>query len=104
MFYFINIVKAKTIIVVMFLFLLSFLLVISNTMSMHLEEGDESWDNYLQAWLQSTGIAPQNDEFMRNYYENIYDISFGSTSCYGCYIKNICIECIDQDTCELLKE
>lgn len=88
----------------MFLFLLYFLLVISNTKSIHVEDGDESWDNYLQAWLQSTGIAPQNDEFMRNYYENIYDISFGSSLCSGCYIKNTCIECIDENTCELLKE
>lgn len=87
----------------MFLVLLSLLLTSPYTNSMYINEGDEPWGNYIQAWLQSTGTIPHDDEFMRNYYESIYDISFGSTPCSGCYIKNICIECIDQETCELLK-
>ena len=54
---------------------------------------------YINALLQSTGIMPHDDEFMTNFYSTIYREETAYCGCVGCWVNNVCVECLNERTC-----
>lgn len=57
------------------------------------------FDDYVKAWLQSSGIVPEDRNYMSSFYERLYgeDVLCG---CNGCFIYDTCLRCVSFKNCE----
>lgn len=67
------------------------------------------FDDYLKASLQSTGIMPEDKEYMTSFYERLYgDTTYKKREdeveelcdCNGCFIYDTCLRCVSFKNCE----
>lgn len=64
-----------------------------------------TFEDYINAVLQSTGHAEYDETFMNWYYDAISITHTHEPSCHceGCFISNECISCLNKKTCEQIQ-
>lgn len=59
---------------------------------------DIHFDDFVKAWLQSTGIMTEDKIFMSSFYERLSDDD-ELCECNGCFIHDTCLRCVSSKHC-----
>ena len=65
------------------------------------------YDEYLKATLQSSGLMPEDKEYMSSFYQRLYgeDNTYNQEEeelcdCNGCLIYDTCLKCVSFRNCD----
>ena len=80
-------------------------MMIQNSLSIVVQPHDTSqapvdihFNDFVKAWLQSTGIIPEDKHFTSSFYERLSDDD-ELCECNGCFIHDTCLRCVSFKNC-----